>query len=179
MTQRQFSVAGRAERGFTLVELMITVLIAAILLMIAAPSFKRLMSRTDVGQASNEMLADLALARTQAATLGRTVCVVANGGDWNDGWQVIADMDRSGVCDDTGAAAHLRSHAALGSGFTVSSGATTEVAYRATGSLKGASDVDIKFCRKADSEAQRVLVKVRASGSAAAYRDNSANGPNC
>lgn len=59
--------------GFSLLELMITLSVAAILLVIAVPSFRGLMNRSRVSSASNELLSSLAYARTEAVTRGQLV----------------------------------------------------------------------------------------------------------
>ena len=60
---------------------MITLAVAAILLVIAVPSFRDLMHRSQVSSASNELLASLAYARTEAINRGQLVsmCPSANG----------------------------------------------------------------------------------------------------
>lgn len=65
-------------KGFTLLELMITLSVAAILLTIALPSFRGLMHRSQVSSASNELLGSLAYARTEAVNRGQLVSMCAS-----------------------------------------------------------------------------------------------------
>ncbi|MFC3129931.1 GspH/FimT family pseudopilin [Coralloluteibacterium stylophorae] len=95
-------------RGFTLVELMITVAVLAVVAAIALPNFKGTMQRNQLATAANEVLAAVALARTEALRSPRTVSVCASddgascGGEWSNGWLVWIDEDASGGACDVG-----------------------------------------------------------------------------
>ena len=89
--------------GFSLIELMVTIAIAAILLAIALPSFEGTLRSTRLSGASNELIASLALARTEAIRSpgGAAVCSSSDGancggGSWNDGWMVWIDAEGDG-----------------------------------------------------------------------------------
>jgi type IV fimbrial biogenesis protein FimT len=98
-------MSNRQVTGFTLVELMVTVAIAAILLAVALPSFQGALRSNRVATATNEALASLALARSEAIrnTRGAGVCASANGSscstNWNNGWLVWSDADGDGAID--------------------------------------------------------------------------------
>ncbi|HEU4664174.1 MAG TPA: GspH/FimT family pseudopilin [Dokdonella sp.] len=76
--------------GFTMFELMITVAIVAILAGIALPNYREFMIRMTVTENVNTLLGALNTARAEAVKRGRRVAVIANGGDWNSGWQIVA-----------------------------------------------------------------------------------------
>ncbi|MDQ7996150.1 MAG: GspH/FimT family pseudopilin [Luteibacter sp.] len=67
--------------GFTVVELMVTVLVLAILLAVAVPSFRSTMRRGSVANAMNTISGDMQFARGQAASQHRFVslCRSADG----------------------------------------------------------------------------------------------------
>lgn len=92
--------------GFTLVELIITIAIAAILLAIALPSFKSSIRSNRVATRTNSLIATFNLARTEAIrnNHGAGVCpssagTSCNGVDWDQGWLVWSDEDASGTLD--------------------------------------------------------------------------------
>lgn len=85
---------GKSGGGFTLVELMVTLTVAAILAMIAVPSFRDTIRRNRVTSASNALLADLTYARGEAINRGQIVTLCpsttgtgcAGGTNWSGGW---------------------------------------------------------------------------------------------
>lgn len=75
-------------QGFTLIELMITIVILAILTMAAAPTFREFVANQRVRNASFDLMAALSMARSQAITQSGTVSLQKSGGAWNAGWTV-------------------------------------------------------------------------------------------
>jgi type IV fimbrial biogenesis protein FimT len=91
------------SKGFTLVELMIVIALVAILTALALPSFQSSLRSNRVATAANEMMASIALARSEAVrnARGSGLCTSANGancgGTWDDGWIVWIDDDANGT----------------------------------------------------------------------------------
>ena len=86
------------ERGFTLIELMTVVVVVAVLLALAVPSYSVLSMRTKLKSYANELVASVYLARGEAIKRNApmTLCISnADGdacvasGDWDQGWIVI------------------------------------------------------------------------------------------
>lgn len=125
--------------GFTLLELMVTVSIAAILLALALPSFQSSMRSNRVATATNELLASLALARSEAVrnTRGAGLCTSADGascgGGWNSGWLVWADPNGNGVVD----AGETVIRYSQGKASTVITGSATSIAFTPRGRAAG------------------------------------------
>jgi type IV fimbrial biogenesis protein FimT len=87
----------RLALGFTLVELMVTVAIVAILAAAAAPNIRDMIQRNRVSAYSTELIAALALARSEAIRRGTTTALssVTSGGSLTLGWQVEAATFKS------------------------------------------------------------------------------------
>ena len=96
----------RALRGFTLVELLITIAIAVLLVTVAIPAFGSLVERQRAWLVLNDLRTGLHLAREYAARHGThaTICRSAdarqcgNGADWAAGWMVFEDPDAQHDC---------------------------------------------------------------------------------
>lgn len=101
MTMRRLTRAG--SRGFTLIELMVTIAVAAILMAIAVPSFTSLINSNRLTSAANEMVAAVQTARLEAVRTRRpvTICTSADGltCDGFGGILVFADRNNDGSAD--------------------------------------------------------------------------------
>jgi type IV fimbrial biogenesis protein FimT len=103
-----------ANRGFTIIELMVTLAVAAVLTIVAAPSFSSFMQEQRFRSAMGMLLGDLNFARSEAIKRNAHVLVCPRtsqsaascnaSNDWKSGWTVCYDADRDGQCDDTQAA---------------------------------------------------------------------------
>ena len=87
------------SKGFTLIELMVTVAMLAVLLSIAAPSFARMMASNRMATQTNEFTAALNLARLEAVRRGQSVAIRADGGGttFQGGWRVFTDANDDGA----------------------------------------------------------------------------------
>lgn len=96
--------------GFTLVELMITIAVAAVLLIVAIPSFQSVINSSRLTSAANEMVAAVQTARADAIRYNKRteVCLsnnantaaptcAANNATDTKGWLVFVDADKSGA----------------------------------------------------------------------------------
>lgn len=83
--------APRIGRGFTLIELMVTVSVLAIVLAVAAPSFSEFVAGQKVKTAANDLTTALILARSEAIKRNADIVVAPVTADtWASGWNVTA-----------------------------------------------------------------------------------------
>ena len=150
----------RAQRGFTLIELMITLAISAILLSVAAPAYQSFIGSTALTTATNDLVAALNMARSEA--LKRDGAVTVRGGDadtasndFADGYCIVPGRTTTS-CDGA-----LRFFPAVGSDITmvVSGGLSTMVTFNGLGGLTNASNAPQSFelCR-ANEDHRRVTI---------------------
>ena len=104
-----------STKGFTLIELLVTVAVSAFMLVAAVPSFSELIKNNLLTTATNDLIASLGLARSEAIKQERPVTVcksddgascVNTGNDWAQGWIVY-------FTDDDGNDVLLRVHEAI------------------------------------------------------------------
>ena len=77
-------------RGFSLIELLVTISIAAVLAAIAAPSFRDFVAGQRIKTASYDISYSLTNARSEALKRNANVVMAPNGGGWQNGWTVTA-----------------------------------------------------------------------------------------
>lgn len=143
-TLRRHRPAARHPRGFTLLELMVTLAIIAILTRVAAPSVIAMMKNNRTFSEANTFVGDLQFARAEAVKRGQpvTVCPSSNGttcvassNNWEAGWIVFSDPAGNGTFDSS-ADSLMRVRAALRGGDTFR---PTSNAYRVTFNREGFS----------------------------------------
>jgi type IV fimbrial biogenesis protein FimT len=93
---------GCRQLGVTMVEMMTVVVLAGVLLAIAAPSFRDMLERRRLEGQANELVTDLAYAKSEAVARNRNVVLITGGGGacytiaaWT------APASRAGSCDCT------------------------------------------------------------------------------
>jgi type IV fimbrial biogenesis protein FimT len=104
----------RATAGFTLVEMMVVLIITALLLAWALPTYKNVVTQYRMSDELNQIQADVELARSSAIRTGSTVTIcpstIASGSsigtpacsgtnEWNNGWIVFTDNGNDQTVD--------------------------------------------------------------------------------
>lgn len=131
--------------GLTLIEMMVTVAILAIVVALAVPSMTDFMNSNRLTSHTAALKQAIQYARSEAVSKNQPVSVCASsdgvactGNDtWNQGWIVFTNENSDGAVD-AGTDTILRVWAALSDNFTVTGGATTtfsSTGERTTGSV--------------------------------------------
>jgi len=89
-------VTPRTSLGFTLVELMTVMAVAAILMVIGIPQLEDFMADQHVRTVTSDLAADIALARVKAVEAAHRAHIqMTPGPNWTNGWRVYVDLNDS------------------------------------------------------------------------------------
>lgn len=113
---------GRRMAGVTMIELMVTVGVAAVLAATAVPSMQSFVRASQVRTAANELAMALATARSEAVkrgnpvtvcksadvTLAQPLCASSASVPWRQGWIMFVDHAQDGVIDSAGSLPDVR-----------------------------------------------------------------------
>lgn len=152
------------RRGYTLLELVVTMVIVVVLTLIAAPTFDQWHARQRMNAAIHAMHQDLLAARSRAITLGAHVVACPgtpstgcrDDSDWNGGWLVFHDMDADREKDP--AEAVLRMTPAMDRINIMSASSRRSLRFYPNGTAPG-SNGSIWFCgARGPDHAQRLVL---------------------
>ena len=138
------------NKGFTLIELMITVAIMSTLLAVGLPSFQSIIAGSRLTAAANSMVSALQLARFEAIKQHKSVAVFKKT-TWEKGWDVFVDTNDNNV-QNIPAEPTFATFDALNSTITAPYGTgkgtyQNFVSYDASGRAKGGHFI---FCSSSD-----------------------------
>lgn len=165
------------QLGFTLIELMVTIGIAALLLGIAAPSFREMAVRNRLSTYTNELISTINVARSEAVRRGTTVTICSSkdaascAGTWNDGWIVFVDLNDDKARDPK-TEVLVKAFEALAPNYSLGTDAVfaTSMTYRSDGSASNTGM--FAFCHDDEIEGSRALIVTPLRPRVARDKDN-------
>jgi type IV fimbrial biogenesis protein FimT len=160
----------KMQTGLTLIELMVTLVVIAILLAAAGPSFMSTIKDNRRTTYINELVSSLNLARSEAAKSNSTVAICPSsdgeacaGDNYDDGWIVFRNDngDQPPVVDSPGEVI-LRTHVGIqraGTSLRATSGVDTGINFQPSGRPRTFGD--ITYCDdRGATEARSVVVNL-------------------
>ena len=167
--------------GFTLIELMITITLGAIVMGIGVPSYQNFVVKNRIQTQANEIRSSLAMARVEAIRRGLRVrvCPGQNGCDgtenWQGGWNSFVDRNNDNTRDDAANETALEVHVRLDGGSTLTG--ANNVIFKSDGTVVRARTMIL--CT-ADSDAQhRRRIDISNVGRVRVCRPPAAGEPAC
>lgn len=157
-----------ATRGFTMIELLVTVSILGLLLMVAVPSFNDAVLGNKLSGYANNFTASAQLARSEAIKRNAavTMCQSADGascaaaGGWQQGWIVFNDRDGDSAIDAD--ETRILYQQSLGSDFSFT-GTLQSIQFQGTGLSANAGTLTV--CRLLPSVgSQERLITISGTG---------------
>ena len=145
------SIDMKKHSGYTLLELIITVALVALVFAIAIPSMTTFNQNDRLTTNINTLIGHLAYARSEAVKRSVQVALCASNdgatcsGSWNDGWIVFIDADSDNAF--TAGEEVIRTHQDLGGNNTLSAtGIGTQIIYDNRGFVNAASVGSLQLC---------------------------------
>jgi type IV fimbrial biogenesis protein FimT len=168
--RRQVSLGDRGSRGFTLIELMVTVAVLALLAAVAAPAMIMLLNSNRLSSTAGELTAALQLARAEAVRRSAPVTLCGstdgvnctNGANWT-GWAIVGrnNMDATTAAVRSGV---------WPAGLQVR-GPAAGIRFNSTGLIAAQQNLTVCMPTSQPAENQRVLT-VMLSGTVLTARNN-------
>lgn len=96
------------QKGFTLVELMVVLVVLFILITISIPKFTQIIQANRASAEVNHLVSDLKITRTEAIKQGLTVTICASSdqisctsgtSSWHNGWLIFSDPNGNRIID--------------------------------------------------------------------------------
>jgi type IV fimbrial biogenesis protein FimT len=172
----RFDTVTAGQRGFTLIELMVTLVIVSVLLAIGVPSMSKLVASNRISTHTNEFVGALSLARAEAVRRSEGVSIRSKDGDieFATGWTVFRDPGLTGSAPT--AANVLRQSSGFsgtttlkrvkvsGGGYVNESSGASFVVFNSRGGNEAGGSAYFRICDSGDSSIKGRILQVSTVG---------------
>ena len=164
------------NHGFTLIELIVSMAVFAILVAIAAPSFNSFTDSSRRASQVNNFTGALSYARSEAIKRGNNISVCSRttastetcGGSWANGWLVFEDLNSDGIINSGETILRVFGQLSTGSTIVDTIGGVLFVTYRSSGFIN--SIATFKYCGNRGAVDARAII-ISKTGRARLSRD--------
>ena len=136
------------QKGITLIELMVTLAVAAILLTVATPSFTSMIKENRSASEQRSLMSIISTARSEASHRNQLITIASLTDDWSNGLQVFVDLDSDSIFNNTDIL--IKDISASASGISIGAGAVGSLAksisFNGDGTLNGATSFVFTIC---------------------------------
>jgi len=186
MTHSPSAARPTLQRGFTLIELMVTLAVLGVVLSLGVPSFGRLIAANRITTQTNEFIGALNLARSEAVRRGQAMAIRTNDASINfaRGWKVFTDSDGDGAIPGTvtptngtviretsaapgGAAANRVTRTGTAGSYTYTNSSAADamhIVFTARGASTAGSAAFFKVCDTGNTSVKGRIVQVSTVG---------------
>ena len=140
-------------KGFTLIELIVVLAIAAILATVGLPSMVEFVQNNRLAAETNRFVSSIRFARSEAVKRNEAITLNSSANSWSDGWAINV-----GAAPVNPTSEILRNEVAASQGITISSGAptTANLTYQADGTIAN-TRTQFFICDERGSDLGRVV----------------------
>ena len=166
----------KTHSGFTLIELVIVIALAALLTTLALPSFRAIIQNNRATTQANGLLSSLNLARSEAVKRGvrvtlcssvdQATCTDPPSADWATGWIIFADESNFGTKD--AAETVLQVHEALADGAELRLAGGTNVQLLPSGQARAATTLRLELPECSGEQARTIGTELSGRSSVSA-----------
>ena len=155
------------QRGFTIIELMITLLLLGVMLTIAVPSFSSVFKQNRLAAQTNSILSSLNYARGQTINQNQVVDIepITAGTNWTGGWKVRVNGADIQFFEEVENATLSLTHPGT------SSGASTKISYLSDGSVDALGNITLTLtpsdCPTGNSDVRVITIALSGQSSSA------------
>lgn len=160
-------LVGRYQiKGFTLIELIITLSIAGILMVVAVPAMTKFINNNRLSTVTNDFVGDLSLARSEALKRGSQAGVCkgnssgcAGGGTaWTSGWIVFADVDENETWSANDVLLRVREALPPSTAITLSTGSNNAIIYGSQGQVSQGAPETVLVCNSKTNRRREIAL---------------------